>query len=264
MQRDSISNTFLVAGLLCLVCSFLVSTAAVGLRPFQEANKRLIKRRIILQVAGIYDPNQSVDEQFSKKIEVRLIDLTDPAHPKPITDKTLIQKYDPREAAANPEMSVPITQKGSDTLPGIRRREKYSFVYLVKNGDKLEEVVLPIYGKGLWSTIYGFICLDSDLQTVRGIAFYEHGETPGLGGEIENPRWQALWKGKKVYDEQGQVALSVIKGHVTPGSPDAKYKVDGLSGATFTSKGVSRMIHFWLGDHGFGPYLKQLREEFGQ
>ncbi len=263
MQRDSIGNTFFVAGTLCLVCSFLVSTAAVVLRPYQEANKKQEMRKIILQVAGLYDPNRPVDEQF-KQFEVQLIDLTDPQHPRRIEDERLIETYDPREAAADPKMSVPVPKKGPNTLPGIRRREKYVFVYLLRKDGKLDLVVLPIYGKGLWSTLYGFLALEGDLETVRGIAFYEHGETPGLGGEVDNPRWRALWRGKKVYDDTGRVALSVIKGKVNPSDRQAAYQVDGLSGATFTSKGVTRMIHFWLGEQGFKAYLQQLREESGQ
>ncbi|NOX55189.1 MAG: Na(+)-translocating NADH-quinone reductase subunit C [Planctomycetes bacterium] len=260
MQRDSVANTFLVAGLLCLVCSFLVSATAVGLRPLQEANKRLEMRKNILQVAGIYDPSQSVDELF-KQIETRLVDLTDPQNPVEVDDPKLLETYDPRKALSDPELSVPFPEGGK--LEGFKRRGKYAFVYLVKKNGKLDEIILPIYGKGLWSTLYGFIALDADFRTIRGLGFYEHGETPGLGGEVDNPHWKALWNGKKAYDENGEVAIAVIKGAVPPNDPAAEYKVDGLSGATFTSKGVSRLVRYWLGDYGFGPYLRKLREELG-
>ncbi len=86
----------------------------------------------------------------------------------------------------------------------LRRLEKYSLVYLVKDGAKVQQFILPVRGKGLWSTMFAYVALDGDLTTIRGISFYEHGETPGLGGEVENTRWQDGWRGKRVYDESGQ------------------------------------------------------------
>ena len=113
--------------------------------------------------------------------------------------------------------------------------------------------IFPIEGKGLWSTLYGFLAVNKDLNTVEGIIFYAHGETPGLGGEIENPRWTGLWPGKKVFDKDGSPAISVVKGQAKPGDP---YQVDGLSGATITARGVMHLVRFWMGDEGYGNYLK--------
>jgi len=260
MPRDSIGNTFKVAGLLCLVCSFLVSAAAVGLRPWQQANKELSKRKNILQVAGLYEDSKSVEELFSQ-IETQLIDIGDPANPIQVTDEQLIASYDPRKAVGDPELSVPFPETGGRKLAGFKGRERYVFVYLVKKDGRLDEIILPVYGKGLWSTLYGFVALDHDMMTIRGLGFYEHGETPGLGGEVDNPRWKALWKGKKAYNDDWSVNIAVIKGIVRPGQPDAEHKVDGLSGATFTSKGVTALLQYWLGEQGFRPYLQKLREE---
>ncbi len=131
-------------------------------------------------------------------------------------------------------------------------------VYLVMKNDRTEKVILPIYGKGLWSTMYGFIALDDDLETIRGITFYDPAETPGLGGEIDNPRWKIIWKGKKVYDKNGNVKISVIKGKVDQLKPNAEYQVDGITGATLTARGVDSTIKFWLGNNGYGPFLKKL------
>ena len=260
MQRDSIGNTFRVAGLVCLVCSFLVSATAVGLRPRQQANKELEKRRNILEVAGLYEKGKSIDELFSK-IETHLIDLSEPDAPRPVSDEQLIRSYDPMEAARDPEMNVPIPEHGADALHGFKSRGRYAFVYLVKHNGRLDQIVLPVYGKGLWSTLYGFIALDRDMTTIRGLSFYQHGETPGLGGEVDNPRWKALWKGKTAFDEDGHVHIAVVKGRVSPGQKDAQYKVDGLSGATFTSNGVTHLLRYWLGDKGFGPYLRKILGE---
>ncbi len=131
-------------------------------------------------------------------------------------------------------------------------------VYQVLDGEELDMIVLPVEGKGLWSTLYGFLALDSDMTTVRGIAFYQHGETPGLGGEIENPRWTGLWVGRKAFDSSWSPALKVIKGKA--GSPEeAPHEVDGISGATLTGNGVSSLVEHWLGPDGYGPYLEKLR-----
>src|SRR5690606_17188592 len=112
-------------------------------------------------------------------------------------------------------------------------------VYLVNDAQgQLERIILPVHGYGLWSTLYGFMALESDLNTVVGLGFAEHGETPGLGGEVDNPSWKAKWPGKKVYKD-GEVELGLIKGTVDPSSANADWQVDGLSGATLTSNEVS-------------------------
>ena len=98
-----------------------------------------------------------------------------------------------------------------------------------------------------------------DFNTVAGLEFYDHKETPGLGGEIVNPRWKAIWKGKEVYSDAGDVVISVIKGSVDKRNEKAKYQVDGLSGATITSNGVTNLLSFWLGEMGYGPLIKQIR-----
>jgi len=255
MKRETIGRTFAVAAILCIVCSILVSVAAVTLRPLQDANKEEFRKKNVLIAADIYDEDKPIDEQFNR-IETRLIDLSTG---KQVSESKIDpETYDQREAAATPALSVKIPE--DKDIADIKRREKYSFVYLVKDGDKIEQIVLPVYGKGLWSTMYGFLALDADGTTVRGITFYSHAETPGLGGEIDNPEWQAIWPGKKVYGEEGDIASRVIKGEVDPDAPEAKHKVDGLSGATITSNGVTNLVHYWLSDNAFGPFLKQFRE----
>ena len=109
--------------------------------------------------------------------------------------------------------------------------------------------------------MYGFIALDKDLITVSGITFYAHGETPGLGGEIDNPRWQKIWRGKQAYDPQGDLTIEVLKGKVDPSSANAEHQIDGLSGATLTTRGVDHMTKYWLGDNGYGLFLKNMRED---
>jgi len=261
MNRDSFSQTILVATILCVVCSVLVAGAAVGLRSKQEANKQLDKKKNVLLAAGFSDAKQlssaEVDEKFETSIERVLIDLDTGESP----DSSIVdaETYDPREAARISELSDPIEPPTG--LGGIKRREKYAFVYRVKGeSGAIEKVVLPIYGKGLWSTLYGFIAVSTDATSVEGITFYQHGETPGLGAEIENTKWQDGWKGKQLKDENGEIAIEVIKGTVNSESATAKYQVDGLSGATITSSGVSQLVRYWMGPHAFGPYLDKLKK----
>ena len=255
MSNDSTKKVFVVAFSLCLVCSLLVSTAAVGLKPIQQDNKVLERKKNILNAAGIYKEDVSVDELY-KQIESRVVDLS--------TGKYVEMDavaFDQRKAAKDPAFSVAIAAENDKA--GIRHRSKYANVYLLKDGDELKRVVLPIHGKGLWSTMYGFIALAPDFNTVKNFGFYEHAETPGLGGEVDNPNWKILWIDKKVYNEKGEPVLDVIKGMVNPDDPKAEYKVDGLAGATLTARGVTNLVHYWLGKGGFEPYLKRLATEGG-
>jgi len=261
MARDSVGQTLTVATILCVVCSVLVASAAVGLRSRQEANKAQDQMKNVLIAAGLFDASKNtaadVNIIFEQRIDKVLIDLEtgEPTDAEVVDPAT----YDQREAARKPELSAPVQPAGG--LGGIKTREKYAFVYQVKNdSDQIEQVVLPVYGRGLWSTLYGFIAVSNDGSTVRGITFYEHGETPGLGGEVDNPRWKALWNGKQLFDETGQVEIEVIKGVVVAETTIAKYQIDGLSGATITSNGVSQLIRYWVGPDGFGPLLEKLRQ----
>lgn len=252
-SNDSTGKTLMVALVLCIVCSVIVSTAAVMLRPAQLANKALDRKQNILAAAGLLREGVSVDEQFAS-IETRVVNLDTGE----FADDIDADSFDQRKAADDSSLSVALS--GDEDLAKISRRENYSLVYLVREGDAIDKIILPVHGYGLWSTLYGFLALEADANTVVGLGFYEHKETPGLGGEVDNPRWKAMWPGKQVYDSSGNVALSVIKGNVNPASSNAKYEVDGLSGATLTSKGVSNLVHFWLDENGFKPFLEKLRK----
>lgn len=259
MQRDSVLGTLTVALVLCVVCSVLVSSAAIGLRPRQERNKQAFEQENILAAAGFSEDEieeQGVESLF-ENIETQLIDL---ATGEPVSGDTISeQSYDQRAAAKDVDLSIAI--EADQDIAGIKRREKYSRVYLLKEGGQTKTVILPVYGKGLWSTLYGFIALEADLNTVAGLTFYEHAETPGLGGEIDNPRWKAFWPGKQLRAD-GDLKIEVIKGQVNQESPQAAHQVDGLSGATITSRGVSNLVRYWV-KYGFGPYLEKLKATGG-
>ncbi|MFQ5602464.1 MAG: Na(+)-translocating NADH-quinone reductase subunit C [bacterium] len=261
MSNDSIKKTIVVALGVCMVCSILVSTAAVTLNAIQTENKKLDKVKNILLVGDLYHEGMDIKQTYEEKIEPTIIDLsTGEMVPESRFDEVLnIENYDMKNLAAHPEYGKVIPAEKD--LAGIKRMPKYMLIYLVKENEHTEKIILPIYGKGLWSTLYGFMALDKDLKTIRGLTFYEHGETPGLGGEVDNPTWKQSWKGKQAFDENGQVKIQVIKGKVDKSRADARYKIDGLSGSTLTTRGVDNLVKFWLGDSGYGIFLKKLQEE---
>lgn len=251
-SNDSIKKTLIVAFSLCIVCSVIVSTAAVMLKPTQEINKTLDRKRNILAAAGMLQEGISVEEQFAQ-VTTRVVDLRTGT----FSDEVDPVKFDQRKAAKDPAESM--TLSAAQDKAKIARRENYSLVYLVEDGQgDIDKIILPVRGYGLWSTLYGFIALEPDGNTVAGLGFYEHGETPGLGGEVDNPRWKASWPGKEVYRDDA-VAISLIKGVVDPSNPNATWQVDGLAGATLTANGVTNLVQFWLGENGFEPFLNKLK-----
>ncbi|ATG90835.1 Na(+)-translocating NADH-quinone reductase subunit C [Methylomonas koyamae] len=252
LSNDSLEKTVNVALALCLVCAVLVSIATVALRPLQAHNKALDMKKNILDVAGLLDEGTDIDQAFKERIEAKLVDIATGEYVDGNVDE-----YDQRKAAKDPAQNEVIPSEKD--IASIRTKAKLAKVFLVKNGDKLQSIILPINGYGLWSTMYGFLALDADGQTVQSINLYDQGETPGLGGEVVNPNWRALWKGKKVYGDNGEVALTLVKGTVDSSRPDAATKVDGLAGATLTSRGVSNLILYWMGPEGFAPYLNKIK-----
>jgi len=256
--KDSIANTLVVSLTLCIVCSLLVSGAAVALKPMQEKNKSLDRQKNIIAASGLGDPREmsskEVEEVFEKRVKRVLVDLesgqiVDDADPA----------YEPRKAMKDSKLNTDIE---SQFDIGLAKREKQTWVYLVMgDNEQVEQVVLPIYGMGLWSTLYGYVAVDNDIRTISGLTYYEHAETPGLGGEVENPNWKSKWVGKQIWKDGAprddeNLMVGVAKG--APVAEKALYMVDGLSGATITSRGVDSMLKYWFSDDGFGPYLRNL------
>ncbi len=268
MGNDSLEKTIAIAVALCLVCSVLVSFGAVALKPLQAYNKNLDMKKNILEVAGLMEEDTDIDGAFSERIEAKIVDLETGDY----VDNVNVDEYDQRKATKDPKQSVAIP-KDKD-IAHVRAKAKLAKVFLVKEGTAIKSIILPVSGYGLWSTLYGFLSLDPDGQTVQSINFYDQAETPGLGGEVVNPKWRALWKGKKVYAETdqpsadkglieeadvGEPALALIKGSVDTGKPGAQYQVDGLAGATLTSNGVTNLIRYWMSKEGFAKYLSKVR-----
>ena len=249
---DGMTKTIVVAVSLCLVCSMVVSFAAVNLKNIQETNKAVDKQKNILQVAGVYYEGIDVKKTFLS-FEPVVVDL----NKGKFTNKFDPITFDDKAAAQDPELSISL----KDDPASIGRRTNFATVYLLKKEDgSLDKIILPIHGYGLWSTLYGFIALEKNGNDIFGLQFYQHAETPGLGAEVDNPKWKAQWKGKKIYKDN-KVNLAVIKGKVEAGDSESTYKIDGLSGATITSRGVTNMVAYWFGESGYSSLLRELDYE---
>ena len=259
MRTDSPAYTLGFAAVVCVVCSLFVASATVLLKERQhEAKTEYVQKTVLLEVTGLIPldgaGDADRDELFQSRILARLVDLTTGEYvDDPAIDP---MRYDQRAARDDPARSRQVEDNDAE----VERVPKVAVVYHRLDDGKPVQLVLPIEGAGLYSTLYGFISLDLDGTTVRGLAFYDQGETPGLGGEITNPRWRALWPGRKAFDENWEPKLAVKKGAAGPPEADP-YQVDGLSGATITSDAVTYTLAFWLGEEGFGPYLARWREK---
>ncbi len=259
-NTESTRYTLAFAAAVCVVCALVVAASAVGLRSRQEENALLFRQKNVLLAAGLVKPGESlsrdeVQQIFDRSITVKLVTIATGQYAEgaPVDPAT----YDQRRARSDPALSRAAPPNDAK----VARLPTYGLAYLVRNAKDgpVQQVVLPVEGIGMWGTLYGFLAIDRDGRTVRGITFYDQKETPGLGGEISNPKWQALWVGRQVYDERWEPRITVIKGTAGPPEQD-RHRVDAISGATITSNGVARLMGFWLSNDGYGRYLKNFRE----
>ncbi|GHE87109.1 Na(+)-translocating NADH-quinone reductase subunit C [Thalassotalea profundi] len=248
-NKESFGKTVGFVFAVCLVCAALVSFSAVMLKEKQVANKLLDQQTKILEAANLLDvAGKDIVGTFNKFVEAKMIDLDSGDY---IEGDPLL--FDERRNSRDATKS----EKPENDIAGINRRSHNAVVYLVHDeAGKVQTVVLPIVGSGLWDLMYGYVGLESDLNTVRSVVYSDHKETPGLGAEVMNPKWKALWPDKKMFDEQGDVAIKIVKGGAKKGDIHA---VDALSGATLTSRGVENTLHFWLGEEGYGPFITKNR-----
>lgn len=257
-SKSNNMNTVIVALALCLVCSVLVSAVAVGLKPQQLANAELDINKNIMVAAGEFNPATETNADVAKKFEdftVKLVDLKEGTFAEEAKLSELgINAASYKMSAAGKDANLS-DDLGDADKAGIGRLPKYAKVYVKKDAEgKTESIVLPIYGAGLWGKIYGFLTLEGDINTVKGISFYEHKETPGLGALIESDKFRDQFPGIQAYDESGNVATAVTKAGLAK-----ENQVDGISGATLTSKGVNNFVQFWLSDAGYKKFLDNLR-----
>ncbi len=252
LPNDSPLKTVLVVLLVCLSASLLVTGSAVLLRPAQLANQEGERQSRLAEIIA-----QLPGGDAGLPVETRVVDLASGKYAEGIDPKA----FDWRQAIKDPDQSLALPPERD--IAQIKRRAHHAIVYLVYSGDRLDLVILPVYGRGFGSVLHGFLGLTGDGREVVGLVFHQHNETPGLGALIDDPGWLDQWRGKQVWDRMVQPALGVAAGEVVPGSPDEAHQVDGLTGATWTGLGVTNLLRFWLGDDGFGPYLRNLRDRKG-
>jgi len=259
VSKDPPKNALLVVLVTALVCSSLVSAAVVLLRPIQLNNQLLEQSRNIMQLTGLLAEGIETDDDemlvLYKSVDRRIVNIDEAVFDEAIDPNT----FNKRKAVNDPELGVQIP--GGMDLASLGRRSRFAPVYMVWKDGGLERVILPVRGAGMWSMLYGYIALDSDLNTIAGMTFYEQNETPGLGDQITHGHWLEQWKGRRVYDEQGELRFRVSEGVVPDGSATSGFEVDAISGATVTGNAVTAMMHYWFGPHGYQEFLAALREQ---
>jgi Na+-transporting NADH:ubiquinone oxidoreductase subunit C len=250
LPNESRSKTFIVALLLALICSTGVSLVSVQLRPLQEANIEADRQaRLDAMIAGLPALAAIVAETGADAIETRLVDL-ETGRIAPNVDPG---SYNMREAAYDPDLSVALT--GEEDFAGIGRRANLAPVFILSIAEEIRNVILPVNGSGYGGMIYAYLALERDFNTISSLAIIEHSETPGLGARITDDSWQALWQGKQIVNDVGELSIAVVQS-----GADGPFEVDGISGATRSSRGITNMLRFWLGPNGFEPFLRNLKE----
>lgn len=259
MRKDSPLRALLTVLVTAVVCSFFVSASVVLLRPIQLNNKLLERSGDVLSLTGLLPAEGDIADErlldLFKGLDARVVNIDEAT----LESKFDAYTFDGRKAAADPELSIAVPA-GAD-IASLGRRSQYETIYLVWRDGRVERLVLPVRGAGMWSMIYGYVALESDFNTVAGVKFFEQNETPGLGDQIATPHWQAKWVGKHLYDEQGEMLFRVAEGPVKEGASGAEYQVDALTGATITANAVTALMRYWFGPNGYGPMLERLREQ---
>ena len=238
MNISSTRYTFIFAAIVCVVSAVLLSVFSEGLRPQKELNEELDVKRNILKAVVLQEPltpkmkGPEVLKVYNSKIEELVIDK----------EGNVVAGKTPKQ----------LTEKDKDFYP----------LYIYKEDGQLLAYAFPIVGQGLWSTLYGYLAVEADATTIRGVTFYKHGETPGLGGEIEKEWFQNNFKGKTIYSvkEHKLTTVVVVKGKAADvvSKDESSYHVDGITAATLTGKGVTEMMDRWV--RVYDAYLSKLRK----
>jgi len=203
-----------------LVCSLVVTGTHLLLKPIQQSWVDAVRYRNVLEVSGLLPETPPTDRALAalvRQLDVRQVDIV-------------------------------------HTTAG-RREVSTETVFLVRADGKLQRLILPIAGQGMWAPIRGYLALESDLRTVAAISFHDMAETPGIGDKIQDPAWRAQWRGKLAYDDNGTPALGA--------SADPRYRIDAIAGATVTVTAATKIVRDALGADGFGPFVDQLRRNGG-
>ncbi len=241
---------FGVAFLVALCCAIIVSSASIVLEPRQTAHLEAERAaRMAAMLQALPGMAEVLAESGADSLTTYLVDLSSGQ----IATGETTETYDTNAAAADPTTAVIIPAEVD--IAGLRQRAPFAPVHVLERDGRVELVVLPVSGTGYQSRIHALLALEADLRTVAALTITAQAETAGLGARIEDAEWQALWSGRDVADDNGEIVIAVVRGQAS-----GPHEVDGISGATRTGNGVTNMLQYWLGDHGFGPFLEQLRD----
>jgi len=251
LPNDSLPKTVGVAFLVALVCATAVSVTTITLKPYQQAHIDAAREaQLASMVAALPGLADILRETGADTLSSVVVDLTSGALAPDIDPSG----FDFRAAQSDPALSTALLP--DEDVARIGRRPNYAPVYLLRGGNDLALVVLPVYGTGYQSTIRAYLALKGDLNTIAGLSIYEQGETPGLGARITTPEWQAQWADHEVSDAEGTIAITIVRSGAS-----GPHEIDGLTGATRSSNGVAALVQFWMGTQGYGPFLSQLASE---
>ncbi|MFT7534915.1 MAG: Na+-transporting NADH:ubiquinone oxidoreductase subunit C [Hyphomicrobiaceae bacterium] len=243
MNTNTNSNSYVMtfAVILCVAVSSVLAMLATVLKPTQQAAAEFDRQKNVMMAAGMIERGdvrlrEELQKLYVDRVKQVVIDTRNGTEVEGDVDalNAAAAEKDPKDASRYRSIEQALTVDG-----------------------KIDALIMPVSGKGLWSTLYGYLALDADKNHVKGIQFYKHGETPGLGGEVENVKWTSMWIGKEILNDKGElVSVTVKKGKVDQSIPrEKKHYVDGLAGATITSNGVSKFVLRDL--KAFGSYLQK-------
>ena len=233
-MRQSNLYIILYSAAITVVCGGALAIASQGLKPMQDANIEMERKQNILATVMDLNEDINIEEIYKSRIKEMVID------------------YNGNAKAGMKASDVNIA-KEYKKKPEERLLPVYEFLDQA-DSTKVDNAILPVYGYGLWNNIWGFVALESDLNTVRGVKFAHAGETPGLGARIESDEVQSRFKGKTILEAGELMSIVIQKGEGNDYSND-KHKVDGMSGATLTGKGVNNMLKDY-----FACYLNYLKK----
>jgi Na+-transporting NADH:ubiquinone oxidoreductase subunit C len=218
MNRNGNTYTFIYASVMVVIVAAILSFTAISLKPMQKRNIEVEKKKNILTSININAITAEAEQVYEQTITRSYV----------INSKGEVVEGDAFVIDLKKEQAKPLEQR---SLP----------VYEADLGDEGVKYVIPLRGSGLWGPIWGYIALNDNLNTIYGATFDHQGETPGLGAEIATPAFQEVFRGKKLFDNNGKfVSLVVAKaGENAP----AEHRVDGVSGGTITSKGLQQMLY---------------------
>lgn len=237
MQTNSNTYTIIYAFGMTFIVAVILALAASGLKPMQDKNVDLANKRDILKSVGLGNV-ADVEAVYSKSITEYVVNYKGESVEKDASGNKLVaSKIDVRTESRKP------------------LEERYLPIYKFTSDNNDIVYIVPLRGSGLWDEIWGFVALKDDFKTVFGASFDHKSETPGLGAEIATAAFQAQFPGKVIFDEKGNyTSVEVVKGNKS----NPEYQVDGISGGTITSDGVSDMLYSDIKD--YLPFFEKLKK----